>query len=256
MGTYYYESRTSDYLPYLEHYGVKGMKWGIRKQKDAINSNRRTIKSGTELQTITEGQYQNGKRKRLYTSYTDYDKSMYVDLMGNYMYNQKGYKNTFMVKKDISVASDKDVVNEFIKLAKDNPDQVARDMANAYNDIYIFKHKTEKSYRRKISRLNDPESKRARKLAEDFVANSVLSEKAETSANKFYANLVKEGFDAISDTSDRKQGAQDPMIIVNMNKLNHTGSMKLSKKDLDYYMNYSVYKKLEKKGKDLSSIQR
>lgn len=99
MGTYYYESRASDYLPYLEHYGVKGMKWGIRKQKDAINSNRRTIKSGTELQTITEGQYQNGKRNRLYTSYTDYDKSMYVDLMGNYMYNQKGYKNTFMVKK-------------------------------------------------------------------------------------------------------------------------------------------------------------
>lgn len=189
----------------------------------------------------------------MYTSYTDYDKSMYVDLMGNYMYNQKGYKNTFMVKKDISVASDKDVVNEFIKLAKDNPDQVARDMANAYNDIYIFKHKTAKSYRRKISRLNDPESKRARKLAEDFVANSVLSEKAETSANKFYANLVKEGFDAIS---DRKQGAQDPLIIVNMNKRNHTGSMKLSKKDLDYYMNYSVYKKLEKKGKDLSSIQR
>lgn len=109
MGTYYYESRFSDYLPYLEHYGVKGMKWEIRKQKDA---------------------------------------------------------------------------------------------------------------------------------------------------NKFYANLVKEGFDAISDTSDRKQGAQDPLIIVNMNKLNHTGSMELSKKDLDYYMNCSVYKKLEKKGKVLSSIQR
>lgn len=158
MGIYCYT--VTSYGPYLSHYGVKGMKWGIRKQKDAINSNRRTIKSGTELQTITEGQYQNGKRKRLYTSYTDYDKSMYVDLMGNYMYGRKSYKNTFMVKKDISVAS------------------------------------------------------------------------------------------------DRKCGAQDPLIIVNMNKLNHTGSIKLSKKELDYYMDYSVYRKLEKKGKDLSSIQR
>lgn len=57
MGAYYYESRAFDHLSYLEHYGVKGMKWGIRKQKDAINSNRRTIKSGTELQTITKGKY-------------------------------------------------------------------------------------------------------------------------------------------------------------------------------------------------------
>ena len=93
----------------------------------------------------------------MYTSYTDYDKSMYVDLMGNYMYGRKGYKNTFMVKKDISVASDRDVVNEFMKLAKD--------MSNAYNDIYIFKHKTAKSYQRKISKLDDPDSRRARKLA-------------------------------------------------------------------------------------------
>lgn len=32
MGTYYYESHTTPYAPYLAHHGVKGMKWGVRHE--------------------------------------------------------------------------------------------------------------------------------------------------------------------------------------------------------------------------------
>ena len=116
----------------LMHYGVKGMKWGVRRVKDEINANDRTIKRGTEIQNITKNKYDQSKSKRLFVSYTKHDKDEYVDLMGNIMYNGKGYKNTFVAKKDIKVASDRAVVDAFIKIAKDNPDKVAKEIANAY----------------------------------------------------------------------------------------------------------------------------
>lgn len=177
-------------------------------------------------------------------------------MMGNFMYNGRGYKNTFMVKKDIKVASDKDIVDAFMKIVKENPEQVAKDMAKAYNENVIFMEKTAKSYQKKINKLNDPESKKARKLAEEFVSNAVLSKKAETSSNNFYAHLVKQGFDALSDINDRKGTAQDPLIILNMDKIDKTGSFKLTKEDLKYYADYTMTKEVKKKKKDLSSIQR
>ena len=73
---------------------------------------------------------------------------------------------------------------------------------------------------------------------------------------KTVQNLVKQGFDALSDINDRKGTAQDPLIILNMDKINQTGSVKLTKDDLKYYADYTMTKEIKKKKKDLSSIQR
>lgn len=241
---------------HLQHYGVKGMKWGVRKAKDDINSKDRIIKRGTEFQTITSKKYDSNKKERMYTAYTKYDKDAYVDLMGNFMYNGTSYRNVFLANKDIKVASDQKTIDTFIKIAKANPDKVAREMSKAYNDSHTFIRKSEKTFKKKIDKISDSDSLKAQKLAKEFMSTSILSSKAKDISNKFYSALIKEGYDAVSDPNDRDSGAKDPLIIINLDSVKQTESVKLTNDVLESYFEYTSSKEHTSKQKDLSDIQR
>jgi hypothetical protein len=235
------------------------MKWGVRKKKDQINSRSRTIKKGTVIQNISSRELKSDHKRanRLYAAYTDYDKNQYVDMMGNFMYNSRGYKNEFLVKKDIKIPSDKQLVEAFIEIAKANPKQVASEMSKAYEETHMMATKMPKVYEKKISSLTDASSKESNRLAKEFVSN-ICSSKTKVSTNAFFANLVKKGFDAISDVNDRDQyaGTQDPLIIFNMDAIKHKGTVKLTSKDLDYYSKYTGSKAHKQSRKDVSGIQK
>lgn len=240
----------------LQHFGVKGMKWGVRKKKDEINSHTRTIKKGTTIQNISSRKLENNGR-HMYGAYTSYDKDSYVDLMGNWMYGKTSFKNNFVVKKDIKLASDRELVKTFVSLVKKNPEKVAEDMANAHNDVSILLKKSEKHFAKKLSKITDEDSKRGEQLTKQYITLMVSDKSSQTRA-EFLGSLIKKGYDGMSDANDRDSGAQDPLIIFKPSKsLGLVKSVQLTNDELEkYYRMTNFDSEFQKKRDDLKEVQR
>lgn len=258
----------------IYHYGVKGMRWGVRRYQNKDGSltlaghrrygetNSRTLKSGTEIQNISRRQLDptNAKSNRIYAAYTESDKAEYLDMMGNFEYSNRGYKNTFLVKKDIKIASEQEVVNTIADMYRNNPKQVSTMMATAYNavNLPLLFNKTGRGFERKLSELSrDPSSKKSMELGRQFLKTVPMTNKASTLANDFYGRMVKKGFDAVLDTNDGHTlfgKTQDPLIIFNMEKLGEVKSVKLTKTELDAVASYTMGREFRLKKKDTSSI--
>lgn len=258
----------------LYHYGIKGQRWGVRRYQNPDGTltlkgkrrygeeHTRTLKKGTEIQNISRRKLDptNKRASRIYGAYTDSDKAEYLDMMGNFQYDGRGYKNTLTVKEDIKIASEKEVVRTVVEMFNDNPEAMSKMMATAYNAVnmpMVFR-KSKDGYEKKLSDMaNDPDSRKSMKLGREFVQTIPMTIKTSDIANDFYGRMVKKGFDAVLDTNDAHglfNTTQDPLIIFNMEKLGEVRSVKLTKADLEAASDYAYSKEFRARKKDISSM--
>lgn len=232
---------------YLFHYGVKGMKWGVRKNKQSKQhvpspyARDRTLRKGSTYQNISRRRLNdlNSGEGRIYASYTKRDNLLYGDVMGNFEYSGKAYRNTIRVKKNIKIASDQHTVDGILEFARSNPKKFATDMAKARRAVKILPSlRRAGHYEKKLSKITDSESQSAHKLAREFITNVTMSKETQDSAVKFYGSMVKKGYGAIPDFNDRYNfvKAADPLVIISpANNSTLESSIRLTKKELNDY---------------------
>lgn len=251
-----------DESEYIEHFGVTGMKWGVRKQKDKINSKDRILKKGTELQNVSEKTLKLDPKRKLYTSYTNHDKANYISLMGNLQYDEKGVVNVLVAKKNLKISSDQALVNEMTRIARENPKQFSSDMRTAYKAAHFFTGlHTKGHYDRLTGKVISGKQSSKEKATKEFITSIIASpenKSVKKMEDNFFGGLVKKGYDAISDINDRNgigSTLQDPLIILQPTKtVSMKSSTALTKEDLSRYFDLTTSKDFEKKDKDLSEI--
>lgn len=230
----------------LEHFGVKGMKWGVRKKDSSSRGESRpgankdvVVKKGTELQNISGG----GARSledHVFTSHTPKDNAFYA---GNYaqtlaMFNTGGaYRNTFTAAKTIKAPGEKKRIDTFQKMYEDDPRTMARALATAKVDTSVGL-----SLARKLGvKVVDRQTEKFSGLGRDALRTEEMQRAFAHTLNlngptrrAYFDRLIREGYNATVDDNDFLSGADAPLLIFNASRtLTNQRSIPISQAEMD-----------------------
>ena len=236
--------RQSDALDdILLHFGIKGMKWGVRKKQESSSSTKpveyhkdsnkaikqnkdgsQTIPKGFAFNRVGQASLDVNASGALYVSHGKEDASRYIKALGPTILGKMmgEYGTTVQhlsTKGDLKMPSNDEVVkgkakvllNDDKMLDKFNKSLYSLSVTNDFN-----KDITKSDIQ---SAINNPKTKEAQRLAYgvgSFLANKDFAPEAK----KVYDHFKKEGYDALPDVYDRLAGtSKTAMIVINPNKL-------------------------------------
>lgn len=228
-------------MTYLAHYGVKGMKWGVRKKyyKSYMDKDF-SINKGESLQNISNRKYDPSKFKGgVYTARTAKDKATYKSWYADYLSDKPVYVNDLKVTDNIRVPSQRKAVELFVQTLQSDPKRMNRSLNKAIKDQSLLGFGVGNKYVREARKSGSKwlETKGYLKMNE-----ALVSKKGNEFKKRYYKTLMDNGYDALLDVNDIQSGqynSEQPLIIINQNKLSGQ-TKKLMRKDINAaYMDYA-----------------
>lgn len=243
----------------LQHHGIKGMKWGVRRfqnkdgsltslGKKRYRDDDVVIKKGSKQRHISEQREinLNDKETYLYDPNNKHDKRVYEGAYSMYIELGKGYVNKYIHEyetlKDLRMPSNKRSVEIFIESYKKNPAPYANEM-NQIKNYYreVGKQQSMSESNKKIASYDKDFDANTSKedLAEygyrTLNALSTYGSRGSAAIRNYYESVKNEGYNALVDDNNRSiyNDAVQPIIVLNANKtLKEIGVIKQDRYDM------------------------
>ena len=214
---------------YLQHYGTKGMQWGVRKKRKSsvkTRSDQFVLKKGLTISRISTIKDESHKGKA-YASFKKWDS---IGYMARSMPFQKTFNMTMVLKEDLISPSKKERIDAFIALAKKKDGIMLKSLGEAQHDMMKFRSAAvyEKRYKKMA------EAQLRARAYRDMTANLNFNEALR---KQYFKELKKRGFNMILDDADAQTFAHSPIIVFDRGK-----SLKIASIDratIKYLLNFA-----------------
>lgn len=283
----------------LEHHGIKGQKWGVRRFQNPDGTRTSEGKKRESKYVFKDTDYRvlDGKRvlsrvqvedvsleHPFYATYTDHDIKKYAGLYGYSLLRRSRSEAVKKLKAAIKSGNVSDIdaakgrldasekmiiyqnklaINSDIRIpSKKRASEITADLLRRKS----FKQNVEKSIEYSKDRLVRPQQQIVFNKALRILKKKDTSELSDRDAamvytafnisltfhdknsiaaqNKFYSELKKYGYGAVSDINDKKYSsfhAEDPLIIFDLDKIQPNKLAPLEKKEMAaYYRRYNA----------------
>lgn len=252
----------------LMHYGILGMKWGVRRFQNedgtltsagkeryyeesskVIRTNKdgsKTIPKGFVMNRVGKASKDVNQSGALYMSYGKDDAARYVknlgpSTLGKLLGTAGEAVQHISVKSDLRMPSDKEVATETAKLLASNKKLFDSFKESFYSYAVSTEDITQDTIRKALA---DPSGKSGQKLAygvSSFLGDSNYAEEAKI----VYKHFREKGYDVIPDLHDQLSGtSKTAMIVINPDKVEVKSYTTITK---DIYKEGKAYvKTLEK----------
>lgn len=240
----------------LMHYGIKGMRWGVRRYQNedgtltakgkkryyeesdkkikTNNDGSKTIPKGFVFNRVGKHQMDVNQSGALYVSYGKEDASRYIKnlgptTIGKLLGTAGEAVQHISVKSDLKMPSDSEVATQTAKLLLKDEKLFGSFKESVFSVSVTGDPNKDLSKSDLEKALKDPSGKAGQKLAygvSSFLGDSNYANESKTVYSHFRSN----GYDAIPDLHDRLSGTSNTaLIVINPDKVGVASTTTISK---------------------------